>query len=279
MSIYDTIKAALIERGWKIDSLVVERQDGEVHEFIHPDTNKKYAWIDAINEELAREHRNMLSIAHISDNHSRLVPLEECDLVVSSGDFLPNISRGNRSIEKKFQLEWIENNLDQIKSWLGGRPIIASDGNHDFTSLCDALQKHGIEAYDATNKIISYKGYNFYGFPWINYIAGEWNYECQILELDKHIRRLKDVLSENRIDVLIAHAPMANLLDLDETGSRHYGLTLMSNLFMYGLDEKHWPKLYCCGHCHHSGGKIAHLNPMVVSNAATTVNMLTLPAR
>lgn len=47
-SIYETIKAALVERGWKIDESAVENRMGEKNEFLHPETGRAFAWIDAV---------------------------------------------------------------------------------------------------------------------------------------------------------------------------------------------------------------------------------------
>ncbi len=52
--IYDAVKLLLVERGWHIDENAVERPDGELHEFVHPVTGAKMAWIDAVLEEHGR---------------------------------------------------------------------------------------------------------------------------------------------------------------------------------------------------------------------------------
>lgn len=55
MAIYDDIKAALIKHGWTIDTTATECADGEVREFIHPKTNRRLAYIDAIYAQMDLE--------------------------------------------------------------------------------------------------------------------------------------------------------------------------------------------------------------------------------
>lgn len=212
---------------------------------------------------------------HASDTHGVIWPeiSDESDFVIHSGDGLPNYRRENvkKEEEIKFQSEWVENNIDNYRKWLKGKPFFYCSGNHCFISPVDILKEAGINAVDITNKIYNHEGITLFGFPYINYIDGEWNYECYLDEMDKHIRRLKDVLIDNKVDILVAHSPMANLLDWEK---RHYGITLMANMFIYELEEKYWPKLYCHGHVHGSGNQTAKLGSMIVSNAAMSMNLL-----
>lgn len=53
--IYDAIKLLLVGRGWHIDHEAVERADGEVHEFVHPESGKKMVWLEAFWAEQDRE--------------------------------------------------------------------------------------------------------------------------------------------------------------------------------------------------------------------------------
>jgi hypothetical protein len=49
------IRNALIERGWGIDPDAKENPSGELHEFIHPETRAKRAWLDAVFDQEKRE--------------------------------------------------------------------------------------------------------------------------------------------------------------------------------------------------------------------------------
>ena len=52
---YEVIKRALVERGWAIDVNAIERPDGELHEFVHPTSCRRMAYLDAIHAEMDRE--------------------------------------------------------------------------------------------------------------------------------------------------------------------------------------------------------------------------------
>lgn len=54
---YDVVKDALVARGWGIDLDAVERADGELREFVHPETGARMAWLDAFWAEQSREER------------------------------------------------------------------------------------------------------------------------------------------------------------------------------------------------------------------------------
>jgi hypothetical protein len=55
--LYDEIKALLVQRGWEIDGEASGRPNGEVHEFVHPETHEKMPWISAILAEDEREYQ------------------------------------------------------------------------------------------------------------------------------------------------------------------------------------------------------------------------------
>jgi hypothetical protein len=54
--IRDTVRQALIDRGWKIDETAVENRAGELHEFIHPETGTRRAWLDAFFDQETIEY-------------------------------------------------------------------------------------------------------------------------------------------------------------------------------------------------------------------------------
>ena len=54
-SIVEAIREALLERGWTIDLAPVEDVLGECLEFIHPETQERLAWRDAILAQQERE--------------------------------------------------------------------------------------------------------------------------------------------------------------------------------------------------------------------------------
>lgn len=225
-----------------------------------------------------------MKIAHVSDNHSTfpIIP-NEADIIVHSGDWLPNISRGRLDIEPRHQEAWIKQNIEKIKNWIGKKPFLFSPGNHDFFPPCGLLRQHGIEAYDITDRVFQYAGKRFFGFPYISYIAGEWAYESQPDEMARHIRRLKDYFIDDGIDILVAHEPPYGVLDCliaarNSSGvvtycEQHRGNRQLSNLFSYVLDEDKFPSHILSGHYHGHYG-ISEEWGITISNAATTVNLL-----
>src|ERR1035437_9703982 len=108
-----------------------------------------------------------ITIAHVSDTHGQSWPEipDECDMVIHSGDGMPNASRGNVEIEIPFQTKWVKNNVENYRKWLKGKPLLYCQGNHCFINPCPILNENGIETIDLTNKIGLYKGIVFYGFP------------------------------------------------------------------------------------------------------------------
>lgn len=230
-----------------------------------------------------------MKLAHCSDTHGYLWPEipDDCDVVIHSGDGLPNRSRGRRSTETPFQTEWVTKNVEKYREWLKGKPLIYVPGNHCFISPCEILAKAGIEAIDISNKLYEFDGKKLWGFPFIPYIAGEWAYECTVDMMQREIRKLKDILLSEKVDILVAHAPLYGILDnnatvRDENGNLtnygdHCGNRQMINMFMYDVPEERWPQLYCHGHLHESWGTdvlTGEGRVMVISNAATTLHTI-----
>lgn len=54
--VYKQVAAMLSARGWLIDEAAIENASGELREFVHPDTSKHMAWIDALLAEADREN-------------------------------------------------------------------------------------------------------------------------------------------------------------------------------------------------------------------------------
>lgn len=53
----------------------------------------------------------MVKLTHISDTHGMLPRiLQSSSIIVHSGDFLPNCTRGKRVIEEKYQEAWLRDN-------------------------------------------------------------------------------------------------------------------------------------------------------------------------
>lgn len=212
-------------------------------------------------------------IGHVSDTHGSFPDIaKNVDVIVHSGDLCPNKTRGHRETELKFQSEWIKRNIPIFKEWIGDRPFLYCMGNHDYNPyVCRTLRDNGIEAIDITLKKYTLDGVRYYGFPFIPYIVGEWNFECIADQMQREIRILKDELISG-IDILVAHAPIAGILDKNTNGE-HCGNNQMADLFNYTIDSSLWPRMYLHGHLHESNG-FSVLEDMFISNAATVVNLI-----
>lgn len=237
-----------------------------------------------------------MKILHISDCHGfkhRIegagvitkfpVISEDFDVVVCSGDFYPNLHWGanrKRQLVKEetdYQNNWFISNLKAFKQFIRNKPFFWTSGNHDWANPVDILNQNGIIAFDLNNSIIEYNGLSWAGFPFIPEIQNNWNFERNSndmrQEIQKFIEKLKAANKFDSLDVLVAHAPIANILDLDENRGR-LGNSHMANALNYQFIKK--PKAYLCGHIHSCGGQTEMFDEMIVSNAATTWNIIEL---
>lgn len=216
-----------------------------------------------------------MKICHTSDTHGTFPSLAaDCTVVVHSGDMLPNMSRGLVDVEVKFQTAWVEKNIEQYKSWLGDRTLLFSSGNHDFIDPTVILRRFGLKAINLDLRHFEHAGITFLGFPFVPYIRGEWNFECDSDVMSRRIRRLKDFLLEKRVDVLVAHCPPRGCLDIVE--NIREGNNQLTWLLDYGLeDDKYIPAWILSGHFHECVGE-AETDFYKVSNAACVVRNLTI---
>lgn len=203
----------------------------------------------------------MFRLAHISDTHGMFpaVP-RSAVIIVHSGDMAPNISRGLMEKEIPFQEEWWNNNLDQIVDRIDGRIFAFIPGNHDYFDPEQLLRLSGVNAHNLSNKKVELLGKSFYGYPYIPYISGEWNYETSMNDLAKHAQKIP------RCDFLVTHSPPYGVCDYYY---QHCGNTAISNWISYADEE---PEYIFCGHVHDASG-IGKIGNVIVSNAAMTINM------
>jgi len=219
-----------------------------------------------------------MRIAHIADNHGYFPDFPgEFDFVVHSGDLYPysnngrdiNKNRTKKQREIEFQRDWIIKRIDTINDWLRRKPLLYCAGNHDFFNPCELLNKKGIDATDLTNKNIDYAGYKWYGFPYVNYLKGEWNWELDQGELWQQTQWLMDKMGSNT-EILVAHNPMYGVLD--GVDGIHIGNTFLQNAITY---RKTSIRLLLSGHIHESPGFVwlEKMN-LAVSNAAGTSRII-----
>ena len=233
--------------------------------------------IKRVSDATSRKFR--LRVLHVGDNHGYLPKLEgRFDIVLHSGDFFPNsiaIMNKNINQEMAFQLDWLSQNLTKIKQWLQGAPFLFVPGNHDFlhpTLMENTLKAGGVNAINLMDKVVEYENVNFYGFPYVPPISDMWNYEKELPEMQEEIDKMVSVLNTNYVDVLVAHAPFYQMLDLT-MGNQCIGNSLMNTAIDYKLNKDMIPQYYLHGHLHENYG-VSIRNGMLVSNAATSQNIV-----
>ncbi len=229
-----------------------------------------------------------MKILHLSDTHGYFPPLlsgEEFDLIVHSGDFLPNLAGARaskfwdlaRQESKDFQLEWLTEKKKEFNVWRQGKPFLYIAGNHDFLTDWTFL---GSNVIDLTNQDMQYHGLNWSGFSFVSQIHGFWNFEKEEIELEKLFSaRLQAWVENNSFpDIIISHAPPHGILDIvlrDGVGS--VGLWPLRKYLEGWYPNSRSPKLVLCGHIHESHGiKFlgAEENQIIISQAATQIHLL-----
>lgn len=220
-----------------------------------------------------------MRLMHVSDTHGKFPRLYgRYDAVIHTGDLFPNshhLFNGNKTKEMAFQLQWLRDNLNEMKGWLQGHPFLYVPGNHDFlnSSLMEfEMRSIGLEAFDLTDRMLTFQGVNFYGFPYVPEINGMWNYERNFHDMEVEVDKMVLELNKQHVDVLACHAPLYKVLDLS-MGNELLGSTVISNALDYKLNEGMLPDFYLCGHIHEANGMTVR-NGMMVSNAATTRHII-----
>lgn len=218
-------------------------------------------------------------ICHVSDTHGGFPILHgRYDYIVHTGDFFPNshhcIER-NKTKEMKFQLQWLRDSIPHIKLWLNGHKLFYVPGNHDFlpANLMEfELQSVGIEAYCLADRFLSHEGISFYGFPHVPTIDGNWNYEKDIPEMQVEVDKMVATINQNKVDLLVCHAPPYGCLDLSY-GNEVLGSTVIANALDYKIGRDMMPDYLLFGHIHEAAG-FGIRNGILCSNAATTYQVI-----
>jgi Icc-related predicted phosphoesterase len=215
-----------------------------------------------------------MRILHISDTHGTLPPLLEdgVDVVVHSGDFLPNRTRGIRAVEEVFQPAWVHENAARLRGWMGDRRLLVCAGNHDFVDPAPLLREAGLNAVSITDRLHDEDSVGFYGFPWVPFFTGEWNYELGLVPLTNATIAVEEMLNQGAIDVLVSHGPLYGVRDRNADGENCGSLPMR-----YALQAaRHAPRAFLCGHIHEARGRQTWSRGIHVSNAALTQNWIDL---
>ena len=218
-----------------------------------------------------------MRVLHTSDLHGNMDFLldnlrrDNYDLWIDTGDFFPNLTRGDKDIEPAYQTRWFIDYENQVKYALNGRSVLSVAGNHDYTSLPTLLFMAGHEnAFKVHEEPVHIRRKDgriltFAGFREIPFIAGEWNGERK--DLEPYIARALSF----KPHVLLTHTPPAGIMDYaNDRGS--IGSTKLANKLAY---EKHEVAFNLCGHVHGNVGIEKHYCVTFINSAesATLVEL------
>ena len=217
---------------------------------------------------------------HVSDTHGHFKDLQGyAEIVVHSGDFCPDLfafHAGHLNKVANEQEAWLLKKSAFIKKWLNGKPFYFVLGNHDFINPVrfeEILKSVGIDAHNLTEKVVSYGSVNFYGFPYIPYINGQFSYECNSNQMADRIDAMVAVSQVSYLDVIVAHSPPRGCLDYCFHQYESFGNIGLSNALDYKWDENTLPQAILCGHIHASHGTTIR-GGVLISNAATSQNIV-----
>lgn len=186
-----------------------------------------------------------MRIFHSSDLHgdvSRLRRAADFDVWLDTGDFFPNLTRGVRPTETRYQPAWWQLKAEKrVLQFLQDRPVITVPGNHDFVSLADLLKAAGhTQVYEVTAGVrVELGGERFAGYREIPWIAGEWVGE------EHELRRPVGLALDQDPTILVTHAPPHGILD--GTDAAHIGVSELTSWLFY---KTHHVRHHFFGHKH-----------------------------
>ncbi len=220
----------------------------------------------------------MTRIAHLSDTHGTFPTLpDNVEIIVHTGDFYPDAPRTFNGMSYKdnsiiFQTQWIHAHIENMKNMLQDRPLVIIGGNHCFKSAHETafvLNKHGIQATGLEDSIGTVNDVCFYGFPWVYTINSQaFFHQCNEREMKEKLSIAKNHLLMHDVDIFLSHGPLFEILD----GSQKYGNLQLKDM-LDSLPFSKRPVAFCHGHIHESNGISIYSN-MLISNAATTINVI-----
>lgn len=197
-----------------------------------------------------------MKILHLSDTHGshfwKYANLSNVDMVVHTGDYLPNFTRSDLILEKAMQKAWLVQHFGAFKEWLKSRPFVYVAGNHDYCQLSSVYGNHVIQA---NRKPIDVLGVKIAGYPEVPEINGTWNFETSAREL--HF--IASEITDTDVEILITHTPPAGIF------SKQWGCQSLASCLTY---KNHQIKAHLFGHVHMEEYSQAVVNNIIFSNAA-----------
>lgn len=216
-----------------------------------------------------------IRILAISDTHGHKISLpspDTYDVVIHSGDFCSNWSIGIRSIEEPRQESWLRQSAQELQDWLNptrDKQVYILRGNHDFVDPGIVLAGLGWKTLDRQTQDIG--DLRVFGFPYTNYLAGEWWGELTPEHMDAAVSMYLPEIET--CDIFVSHGPLYGVLDRNRNGI-HCGIKSLK-LALRSL--KKLPKLMLHGHIHEQFSRAPiEWFGMKIYNSATGWNLLTL---
>lgn len=218
-----------------------------------------------------------MKIYHVSDLHTKhpeKAP-NNIDLIINTGDWLP-IVYDSIYMEIAAQKQWLEQEVKNICDWTNSKLMLFVDGNHESINPAEILSRSGIKIINVTNKMYTHpeSGMTFYGFPYVPYIGGRWNYEESLYGMYIRFQEMIESIKDNKIlniDVLMCHCPPYGIFDLNEK-NEHCGNKVLTEMIDSGEFK---PRYILCGHMHGNAG-ICNYKGVTISNAAIISQILDL---
>lgn len=216
--------------------------------------------------------KKTLRVLHSSDLHGRYDKLLEAlrgglgdyDVWIDTGDFLPNRSWANRTVEIPFQSFFISKIAPELLEALGDRRFLYVSGNHDFIKLSGFMKN--AETIDERG-CVNVDGIRFAGFRHIAYIIGDWEGEIERSQFEY----LMSLIQTYDPHVLLTHTPPGGILDYE--GKDAYGV---HEITMHLSQNPHKIQHHFFGHVHGCGGIHQRVTPTTFYNGALNVKLHTI---
>jgi len=187
----------------------------------------------------------ILCISDTHDEHERL-RIQACDILIHSGDAT---STGSHRRMVKFG------------AWLSAQPakhIIFVPGNHDRIaeenwSLFKGCFDPAVHLLN--NDMVEIEGLKIWGCPYTPAFCN-WAFQAEDGDEDGRYPSLFHMTGRvDEADIIVTHGPPKGILDITDEGES------IGSRAMRKLVDRVQPKLYVCGHCHTSFGRMTGVHP------------------
>jgi Icc-related predicted phosphoesterase len=167
-----------------------------------------------------------MKVYHLSDTHGLnfwRADISDCDLVIHSGDLLPDFAR-HENIQR--QIDWLEERSEEINKWLGQKNLLYVPGNHDFVELEDFIS-NAIRLSNHKNLVID--KHAFAGYREVPPINGQFAGEAVQEKMLEVVSKTFSLAPS----VLVTHTPAKGILGNDgqEWGCRILRSALDANIY------------------------------------------------